>query len=516
MHPLIIAMIVAWIFVIIWISGVIFFQRKHHPLSLFYLFFTEVWERFSYYGMRALLILYMTKDLGYLDSSAYGIYGAYVSLVYATPVLGGMIADRFLGSRASIILGAVLMAIGHFAMAFESQYIFFAALGFIIMGNGFFKPNISTLVGKLYPEGDPRRDSAFTLFYMGVNTGAFLAPLTCGVVGELYTWHHGFTLAGVGMVIGLLVFLAGNRRGVYMDKGLPPKPELLRQKVFAGLNLKYLIYLGAFAAVPLLVVLLNHNVIASGILYTVTAGMFLFLLYLTFNEEKVQRERLWVVLVLFLFTTLFWTFFELAGSVISLFTDRNVDLTTRFSEDKIPTSWFQSVNPFFIIMLAPLFSWIWESLAKKKKDLSTPMKFALGILQLGIGFGCLVWGASVAGPDGLAPLVFLILGYLFHTTGELCLSPIGLSLVTKLSPAKIVAFVMGFWMMSTSLAGIIGAEIGKLTSIPEGAPAEAVAALQTLPLYSNVFEWIAYISVGCAVLLMLLVPVLKRWMNGVN
>ena len=516
MHPLILVMILAWVFVIVWISGVIFSQRKHHPSALFYLFFTELWERFSYYGMRALLILYMTKQLLYVDKEAYGVYGAYVSLVYATPILGGLLADRFLGSRNSIMLGAILMAIGHFAMAFEYEIVFFLALGFLIIGNGFFKPNISTLVGTFYPEGDKRRDGAFTLFYMGINTGAFLTPLTCGTIGELYGWHYGFGLAGIGMVIGLIIFSIGKAKGVYLDKGLPPNPEQLHKPVFAGLNTKMLIYIGAFLTVPVFTYLVNYNTISKWILYLVIAGMIVYLIVLASEEEKPKQERLWVILVLFFFTTMFWTFFELAGSVISLFTDRNVDLSTGFSEQKIPASSFQSVNPFFIILLAPLFSWIWETLSKKEKDPSAPNKFALALIQLGIGFACLIWGAKMAGPDGLTPLIFLVLAYFFHTTGELCLSPIGLSLVTKLSPAKIVAFVMGFWLLSSSLAGIIGSEIGKRAHIPESDPGATVSAMQTLPVYTNVFEWITLVSLGGGVILFFAAPVLKKWMNGVK
>jgi len=509
-------MIYAWIFVVVWISAVIFTQRKHHPSALFYLFFTELWERFSYYGMRALLILYMTKDFHFTDSKSYGIYGAYVALVYATPVLGGIIADKLLGSRATILLGAILMALGHFAMAFQTEMIFLVALGFLIIGNGFFKPNISTLVGKLYPEGDQRRDSAFTLFYMGINTGAFLTPLTCGTIGEEYGFHYGFTIAGVGMLLGLIIFSIGNHLGHYKDQGLPPDPELIHKPFFAGLSIKTLIYIGAVLSVPLFAILVNYNRISSLILYVVIAGMFVFLFVLSMREEKKQRQQLWVILVLFLFTTMFWTFFELAGSVISLFTDRNVDRTIHFIQYVVPTSTFQSVNPFFIIILAPLFSFIWEYLGKRNKDISDPVKFVLGLFQLGIGFGFLFWGAKQANTEGFVPLIFLVLGYFFHTTGELCLSPIGLSLVTKLSPGKIVAFVMGFWFLSSSLAGILGAEIGRLASIPEKGPGTEVSALTTLPIYANVFEWITYTSIVGALLLLLLSPLLKKWMHGVK
>lgn len=500
----------AWAFVIVWITIVILTQRKHHPKALFILFFTELWERFSYYGMRSLLVLYMIKAMLYTDTQAYGIYGAYVALVYATPVLGGILADKILGSRNGIWFGALIMSIGHFAMAFEYEPIFFLALGFLIVGNGFFKPNISTLIGKLYPEGDPRRDSAFTIFYMGINTGAFLTPLTCGFVGETYGWHYGFGIAGVGMLLGLLIFTYGNIKGAYGDKGLPVSKELTNKKVLPGLSLKNFIYLVAFISAPVFALLVNQNRLSSFVLYFVIAAVVIYLLVLSFRENEVQKNRLWVILVLFVFTIMFWTFFELAGSVITLFTDRNVNKV--FLGMKFETSMFQAVNPLFIIVLAPIFSWLWE----KVKNFSAPAKFSIALMQLGLGFGFLVLGAKSADANGMVPLVFLVLAYLFHTTGELCLSPIGLSLVTKLSPDRIVAFVMGTWMLSSSMAGLLGAEISKLTSIPESAPGEAVSALSTLPIYTNVFEVIAYVAFGMGVILVFLTPLLKKWMHGIN
>jgi proton-dependent oligopeptide transporter, POT family len=514
MHPDIVLMFAAWIFVFIWISGVIFTQSKHHPKALFILFFTELWERFSYYGMRALLILYLTIGLLYNEAEAYGIYGAYVSLVYATPVIGGLIADRLLGSRNAIMLGAILMAIGHFAMAFEYNIIFFIALGFLIIGNGFFKPNISTLIGKLYTDGDPRKDSAFTLFYMGINTGAFLTPLTCGTIGKIYGWHYGFGLAGIGMLLGLLIFTYGKYKKVYEDKGLPPNPDYINKKLIPFLTIKRLIYIGAFLSVPLFALLVNYHALSSKILLVVAIMVVLALLVISLKaESKVEKQRLWVVLVLFIFTIMFWTFFELAGSAITLFTEKNVNKHVSLFNfhHEFLTPQFQSINPLFIILLAPLFSLLWE----KYKNISAPFKFGIALIQLGAGFGILVLGASMAGPDGQSPLIFLVLAYLLHTTGELCLSPIGLSLVTKLSPAKIVSFVMGVWLLSTSFAGIIGGEISKLTSLPSEGENQGSAMLSLL-LYSNVFEWIAYISIITGVLLIFMVPVLRRWMHGVK
>ena len=514
MNPSLLIMLSAWAFVAVWTAGVIVSQRRVHPKALFYLFFVELWERFSYYGMRALLILYLTKAFGFSDDKAYGIYGAYGALVYATPVLGGLIADRFLGLRKSIMLGAVLMAMGHFAMAFPQQPVLYIALGFLIVGNGFFKPNISSLVGKLYPDGDPRRDSAFTLFYMGVNTGAFLTPLTCGAIGELYGWHWGFSLAGIGMVAGLIIFLAGNRAKAYEDQGLAPDPAKLTKKIAPFLRLDHFFYGAVFLCVPVMAYLVKHNELAKWLLAAVGIGMLLYLLGFALRQEKPQRERLFVILVLFVFTVLFWTFFELAGSSINLFTDRNVNRS--FAGFTLQTSMFQGVNPLFIILLAPLFAAAWKKLADAGRPLSAPAQFGLGLLQLGAGFLVLVAGAKAAGPSGLAPLWSLVFAYMLHTTGELCLSPIGLSLVTKLSPKSITAFVMGIWFLSSSFAHTIGAEISKLTSQPAEAAAAVMDPAQSLHLYAGVFGNVGFIAIGAGLVLFLLVPVMRGWMHGVR
>lgn len=515
MHPAIITMIVAWAFVGVWITAVIMAQKNHHPKALFVLFFTELWERFSYYGMRALLVLYMTKALFYGDGKAYGVYAAYGALVYSTPVLGGLLAERFLGYRHAIMLGAVLMAFGHFAMAFEYELIFFLALGFLVIGNGFFKPNISSMVGTFYSEGDQRRDAAFTIFYMGINTGAFLTPLTCGTIGEIYGWHWGFTLAGIGMITGLGIFSYGIAKGYFKDKGLEPVKAIKNHKHF---NWKILIYIGAFLSVPFFGLLVNQSEITEWILIVLGIGILITLFVMALFEEKVQRQRLFVLLVLFVFITMFWTFFELAGSAITLFTERNVDRMVWGYE--IPTSTFQSVNPFFIIILAPVFAWIWEKTGKAGKEPSAPVKFSLALTQLGLGFGVLVLGSYFAGANFMVPLVFLIFGYLLHTTGELCISPIGLSLVTKLSPTKIVAFVMGVWFLSSAFAHIMGGEISKLTTIPTEGETLNVMPLAKLELglktYSGVFETIAFIAIGSALILLILNPLLKRWMHGVK
>ncbi|NBC06103.1 MAG: MFS transporter [Bacteroidetes bacterium] len=556
-------MIFGWIFVLLWIPFVVFSQRKVHPKALFTLFFAELWERFSFYGMRALLILYMTKvlfeSMGQADADerAYGIYGAYGALVYGAPVIGGLVADRLLGFRYAIILGGALMALGHFTLGLEglifhgSLPIFFASLALIIVGNGFFKPNISSFLGTFYSANDPRKDGAFTIFYMGVNIGAFLSPLTCGYLGENYGWHYGFGLAGVGMVIGLIVFWINMKD--YKDKGLPPNAEDYRKPVFLGLSRGPLVALGSLASVPIFALLLNVNEVLIPLLFVIGVVVLGYIVYYAvqlikkgdtaFEPEGAQAEaatvdatmgadteleptpdaedevvetnkamgqRLLVVIVLFFFHMIFWALFEQAGGSLTLFADRNV------SRMGIPASQFAALNPLYIILLAPVFSWIWVKLNRAGREPSTPMKFVLGLTQLGLGFGVIVLGAQFFAIEGMVPLIFLLLMYLLHTMGELCLSPVGLSMVTKLSPAKIVGFVMGAWFLSISFAHELAAFIGKLTAAPE-MEGEKVDPMVTLELYSNTYmTWGVYVVLGAALLLLLLVPMLRRWMNGIH
>ena len=452
-----------------------------HPKGLYSLFFTEMWERFSYYGMRALLILYMTRQMLYGDTTAYGIYAAYTALVYATPFIGGIIADQILGYRKAIFLGGTLMAIGMFAMTVENQVFFFSGMAFIIIGNGFFKPNISSMVGKLYQPGDNRRDGGFTIFYMGINLGAFFSPLTCGLIGELYGWHYGFGLAGIGMVAGLINFrLSRNNFGA--DNGTPPNPELLRRNIFAGISRETLIYIGTFIAVPLIALMLRNFHLLDSFLPAFIALVFLALIIMSLRMTKIERERIWVIIVLAFFSITFWAFFEQAGSSITLFTDYNVN--REIFGITIPTSTFQSVNPLFIILLAPIFSTLWVALARRNREPNTPVKFSLGLIILGLGFGAFVLGASMAGQDGKVSMLFLILGYMLHTTGELCISPVGLSMVTRLAPAKLVSMIMGAWFLSIAMAQFLGGTIAKFTSterfMETGIKYEAVAGFEGL------------------------------------
>ena len=522
---------IAWLGVIVWVAFVITTNRKVHPKALFLLFFAELWERFSYYGMRALLVLYMidkvvldgpddvATGLGYGEEIAYSVYAAYGAMVYATPVIGGLLAEKIMGYRKAILWGGLLMAAGHFAMAFEDPVIFFIALALLILGNGFFKPNISSYVGTFYGEGDPRRDGGFTLFYMGINIGAFLTPLTCGTIGEIEGWHYGFGLAGIGMVLGLLVFLWGLRSGVFEDKGYEPVADgtvnpIVANKVgkrpmFGKITMnEILVYGGTLLAIPAVYFLLNHNDILDYILIGVSFGGWAFLMAMSFLQDSAaKRDRLLVVGVLFLFTALFWTFFELAGSAINVFTAKNVDRFMFGSE--FPASFFQSVNPLFIILLAPVFSWMWATLAKKNLEPNAPLKFAIGVLLLGLGFVILGTSGGFA-TAGMVPVIFLILGYLLHTLGELCLSPVGLSLVTKLSPAKLVGFVMGIWFLSSSVAHQAGKWIASETA------SENFSAIDSLPKYTDVFMNVSYYALGAAALLFILSPFLKKMMHGIK
>ncbi len=487
--------------------------KQNHPRGLYILFFAELWERFSFYGMRALLTLYMVKELIYADEKAYGVYGAYGALVYTAPVLGGLIADKLLGHRKAIQLGAIIMAMGHFTMAFNTETTFYIALALLIIGNGFFKPNISSLLGKLYEEDDPRRDGGFTIFYMGINMGALLAPLACGTIGELYGWHYGFGLAGIGMLAGLLVFRLGEKR--LGEKGLPPDDEKLKKSIGFGFNCHRLIILLSFLTVPLFAMLVNQNQMMSYILGFTGLVMLGSLFWNALQSGQVERERVFVILILTFFSMLFWSFFEQAGSSLTLFTDRNVDRNLLGWE--IPASLFQSVNPAFIIFLAPLFSWLWISLSRVRREPSTPMKFVLGMVQLGLGFWVFVLGATFAGEDGIVPMFFLLAGYFLHTTGELCLSPVGLSMVTKLAPGQIVGFVMGTWFLSSAFAHHIAGIIAKLTSLPQNMETGAsVSAAESLGNYSHVFGQIGLVAVGAGLVLWLLVPLLRKWMHGVH
>ena len=440
-----------------------------HPKGLYVLFFAEMWERFSYYGMRALLIFYLTKHWLFSDSDAGVIYGAYTALVYITPVVGGYLADKYLGQRKAVLFGAVLLTLGHFFMAFEGEpavgtennpivLVFWLALALIIVGSGFLKANISVIVGQLYPRTDTRRDAAYTIFYMGINLGAAIGSLLCGYIGETYGWAYGFGLAGIGMLAGLVVFVWG-------------KPLLYQDMV------GYV--LGLFGGALVLYVLFTAVV----------------------KLPSEERDRIFAAMFLILTSIVFWALFEQAGSSLNLFTDRHVD------RGGVPASVFQSINAIYIILLAPVFAVVWQTLGRKGAEPSAPLKFGLGVVQVGLGFLVLVWGAQSVGMEAAVPVLFIFLIYLLHTTGELCLSPVGLSAMNRLAPAHMASLIMGTWFFASATgnfaAGLIAAATGA-----EGVGEEAGKQV-VLDVYSTVGWYAVAIGVG----VMVISPLIKKLMH---
>jgi len=549
-------MVVAWAFVLIWVPFIIYSNRKLHPRALFVLFFAEMWERFSYYGMRALLTLYMVQELfkelsqGEADSKALSIYGSYTAMVYLFPVAGGILADKVLGFRKAILFGGLLMMAGHFSLALEGMVfsgnmpLFFLSLAFIIVGNGFFKPNISSFLGDFYALNDSRKDGAFTIFYMGVNIGALLSIVTCGYVGQEISWHYGFGLAGIGMLLGLLVFWLYGPKSMG-KKGMDPAaledfPEVQEtesikllegssenrlaalkkeaeawvSKTTASIKKNQVItYIVTLLFIPICSLFLDFGDAVAVALIILSLAILGYLLYVAFKEDKVSGQRLFVVVVLFVFHSIFWALFEQAGGSITLFTERNIDRVVLGSE--IPASIFQFFNAFFIMTLAPVFSWMWIKLRKSGKEPSTPMKFVLGLAQLALGFAFIVLGSELFADSGMVPLIFLVFMYLFHTMGELSLSPVGLSMITKLSPKRMVGFVMGVWFLSISLANKLAGMIGELTASQDLGDSPSPA--ETLEVYSSTYLiWGVAVVGGAALILIFLVPTLRRWMNGIH
>jgi len=504
-------------------------MRSGHPRGLYVLFMTEMWERFSYYGMRALLVFYLTQHFLFGDDRAYLIYGAYTALVYMMPVIGGILADRYLGSRKAVTFGAILLVLGHFGMAFEGPaailndsgavvrdpfylQVFYLSLALIITGVGFLKANISTIVGALYERDDPRRDSGFTIFYMGINIGAFLGALIAGWLGQTYGWSYGFGAAGVGMLAGLIVFQRG--QPLLEGHAMPPDPKRLAEPLFAGLSREALIYIGSVIGVLVIWQLVQHQELVGKLLLGFGGLMLLVILvYAFFKCTPQDRDRMLVASALIVFSVLFWSLFEQAGSSLNLLADRSVDRVVLGYE--IPASVFQSLNAFFIFTLAPLFSMLWIALSRRRREPSTPVKFALGIIQLGLGFLILVFGMSLAGSGEKTALIWLVLIYLLHTTGELCLSPVGLSMITKLSVLRVVGMMMGVWFLASAGANFIAGLIARLTSAPTQA-GKVVDAAAAAAKYMEVYRDVGLIAIGVGIFLLLISPVLRRGMHGVH
>jgi POT family proton-dependent oligopeptide transporter len=468
-----------------------------HPKGLYMLFFAEMWERFSYYGMRALLIFYLTQHWLFNDSKSNLIYGAYTSLVYITPVLGGYLADRYLGQRRAVLFGGILLALGHSLMAVEGVggqsdptiNVFWAALAFIIVGSGFLKANISVMVGQLYRLTDIRRDGAYTIFYMGINVGAALGTILVGYLGQTIGWGYGFGLAGIGMLAGLAVFVLG--RKALLGSGEAPAP-LTRQKEMA-------LYGVGLAAVAVIWALVQYQDVIQTLLIISGIALLGYVLYEAFKLEKHARERIFAILFLIALNPLFWGLFEQAGGSFNLYTDRYVDI------GGVPASLFQSINPIYIILLAPIFAGLWVALGKRGLEPSAPAKFGLALAQVGLGFLVFVWGANSVGPEAMTPVVFVFLLYFLHTTGELCLSPVGLSAMNRLAPKFMASLIMGAWFYMTAVGNFVAGKIGEAT----GGEGGEMTKEATLAIYSK----IGWITMGVSVAVLAVSPFIKKLMH---
>jgi POT family proton-dependent oligopeptide transporter len=592
---------------------------RDHPRGLFILFFAEMWERFSYYGMRGLLIFYLTQHFLFDDAFSNSQYGSYTTLVYLLPLIGGLLADRYIGTRKAVAFGALLLVAGHFTMAIEgrpatqsltyngAQYefvvegsgegrqslievgdqrypygaaeggglaieglpaasplpavlpegsytlaaerdgkyvnIFYLALALICMGVGFLKPNISSIVGQLYAQGDPRRDPGFTLYYYGINLGAFWAAVLCGYLGQTVGWWAGFGLAGVGMLIGYIAFVIG--KPLLQGKGEPPDPVKLAQPVAGPLNREHLIYLAGLLGVLIVFFVVQRNdLVGIGLGVASVIVLAYVAWFMATKSSKVERERLGLAMVLIFGAVVFFTLFEQAGTSLNLFADRNTNLGlishpyvmdflgrplffgTREMALAGPDNmlWIdmgftaaqtQSFNAGFILIFAPIFAAIWTFLGRRGRDPNPVLKFGLGLLQVGLGFLVIVWAAGMADGNFRLPLMILAFTYLLHTTGELCLSPVGLSEITKLAPPVIVSFLMAVWFLSSSWAQYIGGWIAGIagTETVGGQVLDPGAALASS---IEVFNIIGWVGVAFGALFLILSPFLKHWAHGVN
>ncbi len=498
-----------FLFAVLAIGGIISTRKSEevvgHPRGLFVLFYAEMWERFSYYGMRALLVLYLTKHWLFDDGKSNLIYGAYGSLVYITPVLGGWLADRYLGQRKAVLFGGALLAVGHGLMAVEGVggqsdptiNVFWLALAFIIVGSGFLKANISVIVGQLYRLTDVRRDGAYTIFYMGVNTGAALGTILVGYLGETIGWAYGFGLAGIGMVCGLIIFMLG--KPALKGKGEPPA-ILAKAREFT----LYAVGLASIAVIWLLIQYQN----AVGTLFGIAGAILLaYVAIEAFRLDRDARDRIFAIIFLNLLQPVFWGLFEQAGGSLNLYTDRMVD------RGGVPTSLFQSINPIYIVLLGPIFAGLWITLGRKGLEPSAPAKFGLALLQAGLSFLVFVWGTNAFGAEAtvngqlvlMTPVIFLFLLYFFQTTGELCLSPVGLSAMNRLAPRHLASLIMGAWFFASGFGNFMAGKIGEMTGGESGEMTQAA----TLAIYSK----IGWVAIGIGVVVLAVSPFVKKLMH---
>jgi POT family proton-dependent oligopeptide transporter len=478
-----------------------------HPRGLATLFFTELWERFSYYGMRGILVLFMVatiKEGGFAmnEKVATAIYGLYTAGVYLLALPGGWIADNILGQRRAVFWGGVIIAAGHFSMAVPTVFTFYAGLALIVIGTGLLKPNVSAMVGDLYPEKGARRDAGFSVFYMGINLGAFLGPVVCGYLGEKIDWHLGFSAAGIGMVLGLIQYSYGTRhlRGAgELKEEAVPRVRRSWGKLFAGFGGVAVV---AFVLAGLQlggVVELSLQGVAQATGVVIVSLAILYFGYVLFfgGLTTLEKKRVLVIFSLFLGAALFWSGFEQAGSSMNIFAERLTDLSVLGWE--MPASWLQSVNPIFIIAFAPFFGWLWVWLAHREP--SIPMKFFYGLALLGTGFLVLAWGATYTQNGTLVSPMWLIVTYLLHTFGELCLSPVGLSSVTKLAPERLVGQMMGTWFMGAALGNLVaGLVAGQIADMP-------------MP---QLFGSVAIFCIGAGFLFFIFSPLIKKAIGDPN
>ena len=477
-----------------------------HPKGLRVLFFTELWERLSYYGMRAILTLFLVASVedgghGMTTEKAGAIYGLYTAFVYLIALPGGWIADRLLGLRRTVFVGGCIIAAGHFSMAVPTTTTFYLGLIFIVIGTGFLKPNISAMVGDLYPEGGARRDAGYSIYYMGINIGAFIGPLICGFLGEKVGWHWGFGAAGVGMVLGVIQYqmdqkALGNAGEREIKGETQAQAKGLLMRVLGGIAVVSGI-VGGLLAANIISLPIERVAKSTGVFIVAIAVLYFFRLLVSSEFNQVEKKRIWVIVVLFFSSAIFWGGFEQAGSSMNLFAERLTDLTVGSSE--LPASWLQSVNPLFIIILAPIVGWIW--LALKDRQPSIPAKFAIALLLLATGFFVVAWGAVNASETNKVSPAWLICAYFFHTAGELCLSPVGLSSVTKLAPRRLVGQMMGAWFTATALGNLLAGLFGGM--------------FDSLPI-PKLFTGVALLAVGAAFVLAAITKPVKKLIGNIE
>lgn len=477
---------------------------RDHPPGLFYLFFAEMWERFSYYGLRGMLVFYVTSDFSWTQVKAFGVYGTYTALVYSTPIIGGLLADRILGDRKAIMIGGILISLGHIALALPGEILFYGGLAFIISGTGLFKANISALLGKLYPHGDHRRDAGFTLFYVGINLGSFLASLTCGYVGKYFGWHYGFSLAAFGMILGLVFFFRG--LPTLQGHGLPSPTSIYNKPAFLGLKWEHVVYLLAFLSVPVMGFMIKNHEHFDYILPIVGIIVIAYMVYLSLNVKGDDRRNILVILLLMFFYMSFFALFEQIGSSINFFAELQVNRNfAGFWGDQVPAIAFQSLNPFFVILLGPIFAKIWIYLATKNVEPYAPFKFFLGLFPTALGFGLLGLSTHYADASGLISPWWLVAAYFIQTAGEVCISPVGIAMVTKLAPPHMTGTLMGIWFISVAYGNYLAGALSKLSAVD----LDQTGAAASLSTYGDAFTSVAYMGLGISALLLVISPFLR-------